>query len=311
MKVFSILFFILMCGIIIYNYKSNNKTPLDMRKNQSKTSLREHSFKKALEQNIEENTSYNKKHKIETLCIQAGLKIKYGEYKLICFASAIGLPLLCLLFLNNEYLAMVSFILGFTIPSQVITFLKNRRMKVMENQIGAFLQMSTERYTITGDFAKAIKDCEEDFRGAEPFYSELKDTISELELGVPTASAIKSLGKRTGSKYINRLADYYTLAIKLGTDEARKTLLKQSFNQYDEDRKTRNSLKMAISGPANEAYIMIGFIPCTMIYNAFTNDEYISFMTQTTLGKIGVAGIFAVIIGCLWVVNTKLSAPID
>ena len=73
----------------------------------------------------------------------------------------------------------------------------------------------------------------------------------------------------------------------------------------------KNELKMAISGPANEAYIMIGFIPVTMIYNSFTNPDYIPFMTQTTTGKIGVAVIFAVITGCLWIVSTKLSAPID
>lgn len=311
MKTFSILFFLLMSFLIVYNYKMNNKTALDMRKEQSKTSLREHALKKALEQNFEDNASFSKKHKIETMCIQAGLKIKYGEYKLICLASAIGLPLLCLTILNNEYLAVVAFFLGFTIPSQVLTMLKNRRMKIMDKQIGSFLQMVTERYSNTKDFAKAVRDCEEDFRGAEPFYTELRDTISEMELGVSTASAIKNLAKRTGSKYINRLGDYYSLAIKLGTSEARNTLLKQSFYQYDEDRKIKNNLKMAISGPANEAYLMIAFIPCTMIYNACTNEDYISFMTQTTLGKIGVAGIFAVVIGCLWVVNTKLSAPID
>lgn len=311
MKIFSILFFLLMSFLIVYNYRTNNKTALDMRKEQSKTSLRENAIKKALEQNFEDKVSYNKKYKVETMCIQAGLKIKYGEYKLICLASAIGLPLLCLSVLNNEYLAIVAFFLGFTIPSQAITMLRNRRMKIMDKQIGSFLQMVTERYANTKNFSKSIQDCVEDFKGAEPFHSELRDTVLEMQLGVSTAVAVKGLAKRTGSKYLNRLGDYYSLAIKLGTSEARNTLLKQSFYQYDEDRKIKNELKMAISGPANEAYLMIAFIPCTMIYNAFTNDDYIRFMTQTTLGKIGVAGIFAVIIGCLWVVNTKLSAPID
>lgn len=311
MESFSLLFFLLMSLIIIYNYRVYNKTALDMRKEQSKVSLRENAIKKALEQNFEDNASYIKKYKIETMCIQAGLKIKYGEYKLICLLSAILLPFICLFFLNNEYLAVVSFFLGFTIPSQIITMLKNRRMTLMDKQIGSFLQMVTERYANTKDFSKAVQDCVEDFKGAEPFYTELRDTVLEMQLGVSTSNAIKNLSKRTGSKYLNRLGDYYSLALKLGTSEARNTLLKQSFYQYDEDRKIKNELKMAISGPANEAYIMIAFIPCTMIYNALTNDDYIRFMTQTTLGKVGVAGIFAVIVGCLWIVNTKLSAPLD
>lgn len=311
MKFFSFIFFLLISGLIIYNYKANNKTALDMRKEQSKTSLRENAIKKALEQNFEDNASYSKKYKIETMCAQAGLKIKYGEYKIICLLSAIALPVLCLSILNNEYLAVVSFILGFTIPSQVITMIKNRRMAILDKQIGSFLKMVTERYANTKDFSKAIQDCVEDFKGAEPFYTELRDTVLDMQLGVSTSNALKSLSKRTGSKYLNRLGDYYSLALKLGTTEARNTLLKQSFYQYDEDRKIKNELKMAISGPANEAYLMISFIPITMIYNAFTNKDYIPFMTQTTLGKVGMAGIFAVIIGCLWVVNTKLSSPID
>ena len=311
MRIFAFLFFLLMCRLIIYNYKANNKTTLDMRKEQSKTSLRENAIKKALEQNFEDRASFSKKYKVETMCIQAGLKIKYGEYKIICLLSAIILPILCLSVLNNEYLAVVSFVLGFTIPSQVITMIKNRRTAILDKQVGSFLQMVTERYNNTKDFSKAIQDCVEDFKGAEPFYTELRDTVLDMQLGVSTSNALKGLADRTGNKYLSRLGDYYSLALKLGTPEARNTLLKQSFNQYNEDRKNKNELKMAISGPANEAYLMIAFIPCTMLYNAFTNESYIPFMTQTTLGKIGVAGIFAVIVGCLWVVNTKLSSPID
>lgn len=268
-------------------------------------------LKKDLEETFEANASYKKRRKVEVLCIQAGLKLKYGEYKMLCLITAILLPIVFYTILKNEYLTIASFVLGFTIPSQVITFLRNKRMNILDKQIGSFLQMVTERYANTKDFAKAIRDCSEDFKGAEPFYSELRDTVMEIDLGVPTGEAIKNLSIRTGNKYVRRLGDYYSLSIQIGTDEARSTLLKQAFYQYEENRTVKNNLKMAISGPANEAYLMIGFIPVTMIYNAFTNPEYLPFMTTTTLGKVGMAGIFSVIIGCLWLVNTKISAPID
>lgn len=311
MQIFSILFFLLISTLIIFNYKIETKTTLDMRKEQTKTSLRENAIKKSLEEKFESRATYTKKYKVESMCAQAGLKIKYGEYMLICVISSIILPLLFLGFLNNEYLAIVGLLLGFTIPSQVIAILKNRRVAIMDKQVGSFLQMVTERYSNTKEFSKALHDCVEDFKGTEPFYKELRDTSLDIQLGVSVTVALKDLANRTGSKYLSRMGDYYSLALKLGTQDARNTLLKQSYHQYDEDRKLKNELKMAISGPANEAYIMIAFIPITMIYNAFTNPDYIPFMTQTTIGKIGVAGIFAVIMGCLWVVNAKLSAPID
>lgn len=311
MKLFTIMFFVIMTIVVCVSYKIQNKGILDARKEQSMNNASILKLKKDIEEMLEENASFKKKHKVETLCIQAGLKLKYGEYKMLCILSSIILPIVFFVALNNEYLAIASFVLGFTIPSQIITFMRNRRMNVLDKQIGSFLQMVTERYANTKDFAKAIKDCAEDFKGAEPFYSELRDTIMEIDLGVPTSTAIKNLSIRTGNKYIRRLGDYYALSIEIGTDEARSTLLKQAFLQYDENRKIKGELKLAISGPANEAYLMIAFIPLTMAYNATTNKDYLPFMTTTTMGKVGTAVIFSVIIGCLWLVNTKISAPID
>ena len=309
--IFSVVFFVIMSILMIFNYKSNNKYTLSMRKEQSKVSLREHHLKKTLEKNFENRSTYGKKYKIETLCSQAGLKISYGEYKILQAVCAILLPILCLGILNNPYLAFTAIFIGLLVPNQIISMIRNRRTAILDKQVGSFLQMVTERYSNTRDFSKAINDCLEDFKGAEPFYSELRDTILEMQIGVSTSNALKNLSIRTGSKYLNRLGDYYSLALKLGTSEARNTLLKQSYFQYDEDRKIKNELKMAISGPAGEAYIMIAFIPITMIYNAFTNPDYIPFMTGTELGKIGTAVIFAVITGCLWIVSSKLQAPID
>lgn len=311
MEIFAGSFFIAMTMILFISFKIQNKDVLDLRKSQGLNTARIRKMKKDLESVVENNTSFKKKLKVENMCIQAGLKIKYGEYILMCLLAAIILPVVFWITLKNEYLVVASFALGMTIPSQVITFIRNRRMAVLDKQIGSFLRMVTERYANTKDFAKAIKDCSSDFKGSEPLYSELRDTVMEIDLGVPTGEAVKNLSIRTGNKYVRRLADYYALSIQIGTDEARSTLLKQAFYQYEENRSVKNSLKIAISGPANEAYLMIGFIPITMIYNAFTNPDYLPFMRDTQLGKIGVTFIFVVIIGCIWLVNTKISAPLD
>lgn len=311
MESLSIFFFVAMLLVLLVSFRIENKDILDARKEQGLNTNRMKNLKKDLENSIEANVAYKKKFKIENLCVQAGFKITYGEYKMMCLATGIILPILFWVVLKNEYLVVASIFLGMTIPSQVITYLRNRRMNILDKQIGSFLKMVTERYANTKDFAKAIKDCSHDFKGAEPFYSELRDTIMEIDLGVPTGEAVRNLSIRTGNKYVRRLSDYYSLSIQIGTEEARTTLLKQAFYQYEENRSVKNNLKMAITGPANEAYLMIGFIPCTMIYNSFTNQEYLPFMTGTTLGKVGMTVIFSVIIGCIWLVNTKISAPID
>lgn len=311
MELYVIGFFVSMAICIFAMYKIEQK---DVFKDKRVENIKKNNVEKitqTLINSIEDQASVAKKKKVMTMCSRAGLKISYGQYVILCIISSIACPIILYTLLKNEYLLIVSFLLGFTIPSQVITFMCNRRIAILDKQIGSFLQIVTERYSNTKDFAKSLKDCTEDFKGSEPLYNELLDTVMEIELGVSVGEALKNLSARTGNKYISRLGDYYSLSIQIGTDDARSTLLKQAYLQYEESRSIMNNLKAAIAGPANEAYLMIGFIPVTVMYNAATNAEYLTFMRTTTMGKIGMTVIFSVVLGSMWLVNTKISAPID
>lgn len=311
MEMYIILFFLSMALTIYVLYRMENKEILKEKRANNVNKFNVEKVTSEITDAIEGQASFAKKQKITTLCSQAGIKLTYGQYTILCIISAIILPIVLYALLKNEYLLLVAFLLGFTVPNQIITFLRNRRMTILDKQIGSFLQIITERYSNTKDFAKSLKDCTLDFKGSEPLYSELVDTVMEIELGVSIGEAVRNLATRTGNKYIRRLGDYYSLSIQIGTDDARSTLLKQAFLQYEENRTLTNNLKAAISGPSNEAFIMIGFIPITIVYNSFTNPEYLEFMTTTDLGKMGVAGIFAVVLGCTWLVNTKIAAPLE
>lgn len=311
LELYAIGFFVSMAICICVMYKIEQKDVFKDKRVENINKNYVDKMTQTLINSIEEQASIAKKNKIMTMCSRAGLKMNYGQYIILCSLSAITVPIISYVLLKNEYLLAVSFPLGFTIPSQVIAFMCNRRIAILDKQIGSFLQIVTERYSNTKDFAKSLKDCTEDFKGSEPLYNELLDTVMEIELGVSVGEALKNLSVRTGNKYINRLSDYYSLSIQIGTDDARSTLLKQAYLQYEESRSIMNNLKAVIAGPANEAYLMIGFIPLTVAYNSLTNDDYLTFMTTTMMGKIGMTIIFAVIIGGMWLVNTKISAPID
>ena len=123
---FSMVFYAIMATIMIFDYKSNNKNTLSMRKEQSNVSLREHHIKKALESNIESKSSYSKKYKIETMCNQAGVRITYGEYKILQLICAILLPISCFGLLKNPYLGLASIFIGLLIPHQIISMLRNK-----------------------------------------------------------------------------------------------------------------------------------------------------------------------------------------
>lgn len=306
--------FISLIIIIFANGKNEDiekRTTLGMRMRQNSKSFREIALKKKLEDMATKNTKFDKKNKIEKRCLQAGFKISYGEYVLISIMGAIILPIIVQIILNNPLLTIVFIPIGYIIPGQVISFIRNKRVTLMDKQVGVFMHLCTERYKTQGDFPGALEACLNDFKGQDPFYSELKRTIADIQVNVPISDALYYLGERTSNKYLQRYAKQYKLTVNLGTQKAKETILNQVFIQYEEDRKIKLKLREKIRGPIGEAYVMVGSIPGAMLYQSCTSPDYIDFMTNTLLGKVGTTGIIMVIVGAVWIINAKIATPIE
>ncbi|MFF2531576.1 type II secretion system F family protein [Brevibacillus sp. NPDC058079] len=286
-------------------------TTLQKRKEQSKNLLRENVLKQRIEKIAEEKVRYSKRYATETLCLQAGLPMSYAEYLMISGASAIVVAIFVGMIMNNPILAIIFLVVGYMVPKQVITLLKNRRVGLMEKQIGSFMQMAIKRYESTRDFGKALELSTVEFKGEEPLYTELRKTVLDINLGKPVTEAMDGLARRTGNKYMGRLSDYYKIASAIGTDEIRKKLLMQAYQQFEENRVAKQTMKKELSTVVREAYIMLGSIPMFAAYQIMTNDKYIDFMTNTFMGKVGSVVIICVFMGAVWFVNNKISAPLD
>lgn len=294
---------------ILFIFPQNDQ--LERRKTQSKNLFRENVLKQKLEKFTEERVRFSKRYQVETLCLQAGLSLSYAEFMMISIASALILGLLVGFAMNNVVLAAIFFVIGYMLPKQVISFIKNIRVGRMEKQIGSFMQMVIKRYEATKSFSKALELTLDEFRGEEPLYSELKKTVTEIKLGKSVQEAMNDLARRSSNKFMQRLSDYYAIASEVGTEETQKNLLRQAFLQYEEDRKIKMQMKKELASVKRESYIMLGMVPIVIAYQIMTNDQYIHFMTNTTMGKIGTVVIVVILLGCLWLINAKISAPLD
>lgn len=302
-------FFLVM---FLFNFfKNQNSSKLQTRKNQSKNLLRENVIKQRIEKIAEGRVKYSKRYAIETLCLQAGVPLSYSEYLMISVTSGIIVAIFVGIFMNNPLLALIFLVIGYMLPKQFITLMKNRRISLMEKQIGSFMQMTIKRYETTRDFGKALELSTTEFKGEEPLYTDLRATVLEISLGKPVGEAMDGLARRTGNKYMGRFSDYYKIASAIGTDDIRKKLLAQAFEQFEENRKAKQTMKKELSSVVREAYIMLGSIPMFAAYQMMTNDKYINFMTNTFMGKIGSVVIITIFMGAVWFVNNKISAPLD
>lgn len=306
-----LIFTVLMFATILIGLMGKKNSRLESRKQQSTNLLRENVLKKRLEKYAEEKVKFSKRYDIETLCLQAGFNLSYAEYMMISITTAIVSTLSVALVMNNVLLGIVFALIGYMIPKQVITFLKNRRITRMEKQIGPFMQMVIKRYETTKDFGKSLELTLVEFEGEEPMYSEIRKTVLEINVGLPIGEAMDNMARRTGNKYLARLSDYYKIASTLGTEEIRKKLLNQAYKQFEENRKAQATMKKELSGPKNEAYIMLACIPGFAVYSAMTNDDFVPFMTNTLTGQIGTTVITLIFLGSIWFVNKKIGAPLE
>ena len=264
-----------------------------------------------LRETIENRASEGRKSKIEDRYTKAGFKINYATNVLICFILGLSLALLTGIGLKNPFMAIVFFGIGWNIPGIIATFISNKRLDKLNRQVGMFMRMVTKRYEVVGDFYMALNTTLEDFAGEEPIYTELQNTINNINRGAAIDDALHDLADRTDNVFLGRFADYYTTAVDIGTEEAKREVLGQAVEQYEEHMELTRELRKQLSELTMEAYVMLAFVPVIVVYQASQDPTYIPFMTDTLLGKFGSAVISAVWLLCFWVINMKLGAPVD
>lgn len=310
-------FFLIIATLVIIFFavlmnleKKEDKTKI-IKKRRSSKDMKGSLIGGSLSQKFEKNADISKKFKIETLCMQAGVDLTYGEYKFICTCCAIAIPLVILIFMHNFFLALIMILLGYLLPGQYLKTMANRRVKKMEEQCGSFLRIVLERYKTSKDMASSIQNSLHDFFGCDPFYENLRQCVIDIQLGVPCEEALENLARRCGNKFLARFSDYYKITSNLATHESKYELLYQAFVQYEEDRELKQTLKKEISGPVSESYIMVVATPAFMCWQAVANPDYLDFMLNTTTGQIGLTVIFVVVLLCIIFINAKIAAPID
>lgn len=291
--------------------EQRKKDQVRKRNLQLKSLLRENVLKKKLESYVDGKVKVSKRHEIETLYLQAGIRLNYTEHVMFSSVSSLFCVLFAIFVLNNLLLMILFAIIGYLLPKQIISWAKNIRIEKMEKQIGPFMQMVIKRYEVTKDFSKALELTADEFKGEEPLYKELKQTVLDLRLGMSIVDALQGLARRTGNPFLKRMADYYEVSLQVGTEDVRKKLLNQAYLQYKENQDVKRFMKRELAGVKREAYILTGSIPLFVVWQAMSNPSYVEFMTQTLIGKVGTAVIVSVFFGSLWFVANKISAPLD
>ena len=316
----SIIFFIILAVIVLFVVKfivlmkdggSRFGSSGNRRDRKSLKGMRELAIKQKLEAELVQNSKASSRYKYEKMASQAGVRIRYGEYKLICLACAVSLPVLTFMFMRNTVLSLAMILIGWSLPGQIISAIRNRRVRILERQVESFMELFVERYKLTQSPSIALEGCLQDLVGQQPLYSELQQTVSEMDTGDPVLEAFQRFAERTANKYLIRMSSSLRMAEDIGTSDAREMLLTKALKQYRNNKSLRNTLKERIEGPKRESMILLLAVPGVVLYQAISSDSYIQFMLHSKVGKIGCAFVLLSCMGCIWFINKKIGAPLD
>lgn len=297
--------------LTVFNTFSKTDFSENFRKSQARDMGNDsESFMKKLEKTTAEKTKYSKRAAVEKMCRQAGLNIKYHELLLMKGIAAIAACVLSYLFIGNPFLSVEMIIIGPMLPTQVITFMRNKRVGDLEKEIGPMMQMVIKRYLSTKDFTKAMNLTKNEFKGMEPLYTELKITCAEMEANITVEKALDNLAERCDNKFLERFSDFYKIASAIGTQEARENLLGQAYLQYEEDRQLRQLLKRELSEPVKDSYILVATVPLFACFGFVAMDGYADFLLNQLVGQVMIAALVGIVMGVIWFINNKIGAPL-
>lgn len=269
------------------------------------------SLYKGIEKKINEKAGTAKRYKKEKIYLQAGVKITYAQGVILGLVIGVVAFIGAQILLDNLLLSTFIFVIGFILPDQAINFMKNKREKVINEQVGTFFSMIMKRYEVIGDFYMAFLATEEDFKGEDPMYSEIVRAKLNIQNGMPLPDALKDMANRLENKYLGRFADYYEVAAEIGTEESRNNILYQAVEQYNKNEEDMRVMRKQLSEVTMEAYVMLAFVPIVVVYSCFTQPSYLEFVTTTLMGKVGIAVIAIAVVLIFWFINAKIGAPLD
>lgn len=308
--IYGVITLLLLVIIIIPVFQNENEI-IKMRKRQTQNVSEENKLRYRFNELLSTRMKYSTREKFVLLFRQAGFNINISDFVGISILSSVLLALVVGFFFNNALIGCGFLIIGFVFPYQILMFLKNRRLTLLEKQIGSFLAIIVERFKTTKNIQESLVLTAREFEGRNPIYSELENVIRRMDAGYTIVGALDEFRLSTQNIFIELFLDSYKIAIEIGTDEAIEDNMSEVLKQFQENRRAKRLLKSRIATPKRDAMIMLMMIPGVVGYQLMTNGDYATFMTTTSTGKIGSSVLVFVFVGCFWFINSKIGAPID
>ena len=241
--------------------------------------------------------SFNYWKRISFRLEQANLPLRTAEVVYLQMGSAILLAAIVSLLLRlGSIAALISLLVGALIPWMYVKIMAKRRLNAFETQLPETLITLAASLKAGHAFNSALNSVVKE--GVEPTSTELSRVSSEIQLGMPSETALESMAIRMDSTNFGFVVMAVNIQRTVGGSLAE--ILDMVADTVRQRQQFSRKVKALTAQGRMSAYVLLG-MPFFMALAIFAlNQEYITVLFTETAGQMMIAGsLFMMAIGGL------------
>jgi tight adherence protein B len=241
--------------------------------------------------------SFNYWKRISFRLEQANLPLRTAEVVYLQMGSGILLAAIVSLLLRlGSIAALISLVIGAVIPWMYVKIMAKRRLNAFETQLPETLITLAASLKAGHAFNSALNSVVKE--GVEPTSTELSRVSSEIQLGMPSETALESMAIRMDSTNFGFVVMAVNIQRTVGGSLAE--ILDMVADTVRQRQQFSRKVKALTAQGRMSAYVLLG-MPFFMALAIFAlNQQYITVLFTETAGQMMIAGsLFMMAIGGL------------
>lgn len=202
--------------------------------------------------------------KIRKKIKQAGISMPLYVYFGIAVVTGIIVYAITYFLIDSAGIAAVCALAGLLVPSRVVEFLREKRVREMEGHFTKALRQMASSFRAGGNIYRAVSDVEENEAMSDAIRDEMRSILKDYGFGYTFSDGFLHMYERTGIEDAKSVA----LAIDIGTRSGSN--MAEAFENYIAAIHDRQAMiaegKATLSGTKTQVTIMC-FVP--FVFSAF------------------------------------------
>ena len=229
---------------------------------------------------------------LDRLTIQASTSLPTGFFILASLLLSGSSYWIISNYSRNDFMALLAAICGLTLPFAYLCFLRRKRIRKFQDQLPEGCDLIARSLRAGHAFTSGMKLAADEF--AEPLGTEFQDTLEEINYGVSTQQALKSLAERIDCPEVK----YFVVAVILQRETGGNLAeLLEALAQLMRDKVKFEGKVRTLAAEGKITALILVMTPFLMaLYLEFNTPGYLNIFLTHPAGRVMLYGCSALMI---------------